>query len=43
MNWKGCVRKWLWLNFKVLVWNLPGGTEEKYKKPGWIAGLWAKI
>jgi len=26
MNWKGCGRKRSW--FKVLSWNLPGGTEE---------------
>jgi hypothetical protein len=31
MNWKGFGRKWSWPNFKVLSWNLPGGTEEKYE------------
>jgi hypothetical protein len=30
MNWKGFGRK-LWANFKVLSWNLPGGTEKNYK------------
>jgi hypothetical protein len=31
MNWKGYGRKRPWLNFKILVWNLPGRTEENTK------------
>jgi len=31
MNWKGCVRKWLLPNFKVLSHNLSAGTDENYK------------
>jgi hypothetical protein len=30
-SWKGCGRKQLWPNFKVLSQNLPGGTEESQK------------
>jgi len=31
MNGKGCVRKWLLSNFKVLSHNLSAGIEENYK------------
>jgi hypothetical protein len=30
--WEGCGWKQSWLNFKVLSWRLPGGTEENHKK-----------
>jgi hypothetical protein len=29
-NWKA-FEKWWWPNFKVLFWNLPGGTQENSK------------
>jgi hypothetical protein len=31
MIWKGYGRKWLWSNFKVPTWHLPGGTEKTMK------------
>jgi hypothetical protein len=31
MKCKRCGRKRSWPNFKVLSWNLPGGTEEIHK------------
>jgi hypothetical protein len=33
MNWKGIGRNLSWPNFKVLLQNLPGGTEEGNEKP----------
>jgi hypothetical protein len=33
MNWKGFGRKWSWLNFNLLSWHSPGGTEKKHEKP----------
>jgi hypothetical protein len=41
LNWKGCGRKRLWPNFKVLSQNLRGGTEKNHetpynsRSPGW--------
>jgi hypothetical protein len=39
MNCKGYGRKWPWPNFKALLQNLPGGTEENHETPqsGWPA------
>jgi hypothetical protein len=31
INLKGSGRKQLWLNFKVLYWNLLGGTEKYHE------------
>jgi hypothetical protein len=33
MSWKGCGRKRLWPNFKVLSQHLPGGAEESHATP----------
>jgi hypothetical protein len=35
VNWKGFGRKWAWPSFKVLLWHLPGGTEENHIKLNW--------
>jgi hypothetical protein len=32
MNWKGCGRKRLWLNYKLLYRHLPGETEETHEE-----------
>jgi hypothetical protein len=33
MNWKGCGRKRLWPNFKVLCQHVRGGNEENHEEP----------
>jgi hypothetical protein len=42
INWKIFGSKRLWLNFKVLSWNSPGGlkkTTKKLNQDSWFPGL----
>jgi hypothetical protein len=43
MNYKLCIRKWSWSNFKVLPRHLLGGTEKDHKNLVKIASIQAEI
>jgi hypothetical protein len=43
MNWKGCIRKWSWPNFKVLSRHSPGVAGKNYDTSVRIVDFWSEM